>query len=30
MPDILAVVGSLAFFCLCAVYVRAIDVMAGA
>ena len=30
LPDIFAVAGSLAFFALCALYARAIDVMAGA
>jgi hypothetical protein len=29
MADMLAVVGLLAFFGLCALYARAIDVMAG-
>jgi len=29
MADVLALAGSLAFFGLCAIYARAIDVMAG-
>jgi len=30
VADVLALIGSLAFFALCALYARAIDLMSGA